>query len=221
MLEMQKTWRKETWLFCFVVSFVRKSGSWSDGINCNNRFFRLLATGNKNKARNKWFRLYVYAISLLSSMRTENSSVFDCGRPFSCAFLRQPRLKRDMGSSLFSQKMWESRLKVKRNSYFPENPFENCQLPADVLLSLAFFRSELKCQMWEIKYVCRVCMHGIMTRTTFTTWSRPIKIDYRICNALRYTACVFHAEISAWNKVNSVCRQANWISRSHEKTRML
>lgn len=48
-----------------------------------------------------------------------------------------------MGNSLFSQKMWESRLKVKRNSYFPENPFGNCQLPAEVLLTLAFIRSEL------------------------------------------------------------------------------
>ena len=39
----------------------------------------------------------------------------------------------------FSQKIRKFRLKVKRNSNFPENPFENCGLPTEVVL---FFRSE-------------------------------------------------------------------------------
>ena len=44
-----------------------------------------------------------------------------------------------LGCLPFSQKIRKFRLKVKWNSNFPENPFENCGLPPEVVL---FFRSE-------------------------------------------------------------------------------
>ena len=48
-------------------------------------------------------------------------------------------LLRNRGCLLFSQKNRKFRLQVKWNSNFPENPFENCGLPPEVVL---FCRSE-------------------------------------------------------------------------------
>ena len=64
--------------------------------------------------------------------------------------LRHSRVNQvHLGCLPFSQKIRKFRLKVKWNSNFPENSFENCGLPPEVLL---FFRSE-----WNVGNFLAIC----------------------------------------------------------------
>ena len=55
----------------------------------------------------------------------------------------------DRGCFPFSQKIQKFRLKIKWNSNFPENPFENCGLPPEVVLFL--------CSEWNVGKFLTIC----------------------------------------------------------------